>query len=259
MSDIFPSVKSQLNYWKLRGSLASTARSSAPYANQAILNFNTGSGAGYFYDFTNANPELVPERQKTFEIGTEFKFKGNRLSADITYYKTQNRNLIAENFRASYGTGFVLNTINVGANENSGIEMVLDYQVIRKKDFTWNTRINFNRMRNKVTELPSSVPEFYISDTWLYGNARGGLTLGNPTTTITSYGYQRNTAGKILIDPATGKVLATIDATQLVQEGKGNGEVLNGIAYNSATKKLYMTGKFWPKLFEVVVKKNVVS
>jgi YVTN family beta-propeller protein len=62
-----------------------------------------------------------------------------------------------------------------------------------------------------------------------------------------------------VIDPATGKVIATIDATQLVQEGKGNGEVLNGIAYNSATKKLYMTGKFWPKLFEVKVKKNVVS
>jgi hypothetical protein len=62
-----------------------------------------------------------------------------------------------------------------------------------------------------------------------------------------------------VIDPATGKVIATIDATQLVIEGKGNGEVLNGIAYNSATKKLYMTGKFWPKLFEVNVKKNVVS
>lgn len=62
-----------------------------------------------------------------------------------------------------------------------------------------------------------------------------------------------------VIDPATGKVIATIDATQLVQEGKGNGEVLNGIAYNAATKKIYMTGKFWPKLFEVAVKKNVVS
>lgn len=210
MTDIMPSLKSTLNYWKLRGSLASTARSSAPYANQAILNFNTGSGGGYYYDFTNANPDLVPERQKTYEIGTEVKFPGNRLSAEITYYKTENKNLIAENFRASYGTGYVLNTINVGANENTGVEIVLDYQVISKKDFSWNTRFNFNRMRNKVTELPSSVPEFYISDTWLYGNARGGLTLGNPTTTITSYGYQRNNNGQILIDPATG--LPLIDA-----------------------------------------------
>jgi hypothetical protein len=184
--------------------LASTARSSAPYANQAILNFSTGSGGGYYYDFTNANPYLTPERQKTFEVGSEFKFKGNRLSAEITYYKTENKDLIAENFRASYATGYVLNTLNVGANENSGIEMVLDYQVINKKDFTWNTRFNFNRMRNQVTALPANVPEFYISDTWVYGNARGGLTQGGPTTTITSYGYARNNAGQILIDPATG-------------------------------------------------------
>jgi hypothetical protein len=241
MSDIFPSVKSKLNYWKLRGSLASTARSSAPYANQAILNFNTGSGAGYYYDFTNANPELVPERQKTFEIGSEFKFKGNRLSADITYYKTQNRNLIAENFRASYGTGFVLNTINVGANENSGIEMVLDYQVVNKKDFTWNTRLNFNRMRNKVTELPSSVPEFYISDTWLYGNARGGLTLGNPTTTITAYGYERNTAGKVLIDPATG--LPLIDANFKVKGDRNPNFTLGWI--NNITYKDLRVSFLW--------------
>ena len=204
LSDIFPAVKSKLNYWKLRGSLASTARSSAPYANQAILNFNTGSGGGYYYDFTNANPYLTPERQKTFEVGSEFKFKGNRLSAEITYYKTENKDLIAENFRASYATGYVLNTLNVGANENTGIEMVLDYQVINKKDFTWNTRFNFNRMRNQVTALPTNVPEFYISDTWVYANARGGLTQGGPTTTITSYGYARNNAGQILIDPATG-------------------------------------------------------
>lgn len=59
-----------------------------------------------------------------------------------------------------------------------------------------------------------------------------------------------------VVDPATGKVIATIDATELVREGKGNGEVLNGIAYNPANKKLYMTGKFWPKLFEVKVNKK---
>ena len=235
MSDIFPAVKSKLNYWKLRGSLASTARSSSPYANQAILNFNTGNGGGYYYDFTNANPYLTPERQKTFEIGSEFKFKGNRLSAEITYYKTVNTDLIAENFRASYATGYVLNTLNVGANENTGIEMVLDYQVINKKDFTWNTRFNFNRMRNKVTELPLNVPEFYISDTWVYGNARGGLTRGGPTTTITSYGYAKNNAGNVLIDPATG--LPLIDANFRVR-GDRNPDFSLGWVNNITYKDL---------------------
>jgi glutamine cyclotransferase len=58
-----------------------------------------------------------------------------------------------------------------------------------------------------------------------------------------------------VIDPMSGKVIALIDATNLVKEGKGNGEVLNGIAYHPITKKLYMTGKFWPTMFEVKVLK----
>lgn len=55
-----------------------------------------------------------------------------------------------------------------------------------------------------------------------------------------------------VIDPATGKVLQTIDASALRAEGQGpDKEVLNGIAYNKDTQKLYLTGKNWVKLFEV--------
>lgn len=61
--------------------------------------------------------------------------------------------------------------------------------------------------------------------------------------------WQTNTI--IAIDPATGKVLEQIDATELEILGKNNGDVLNGIAYNPATKKTYVTGKYWSKLFEV--------
>lgn len=55
----------------------------------------------------------------------------------------------------------------------------------------------------------------------------------------------------VVIDPKTGKVLQEIDASSLVLKGKGNGEVLNGIAYDHASGKMYLTGKYWPKLFEV--------
>jgi glutamine cyclotransferase len=59
-----------------------------------------------------------------------------------------------------------------------------------------------------------------------------------------------------VIDPQSGKVLALIDATNAVKEGKGNGEVLNGIAWNKLNKKIYLTGKYWPKLFEVRLNKR---
>jgi glutaminyl-peptide cyclotransferase len=55
------------------------------------------------------------------------------------------------------------------------------------------------------------------------------------------------------IDPATGRVVAVIDASSLYPASeRAYDEVLNGIAYNPATQTFYLTGKRWPTLYEVV-------
>ena len=54
------------------------------------------------------------------------------------------------------------------------------------------------------------------------------------------------------IDTATGKVLSYIYCQNLVTDASDVGnDVLNGIAHNPATGKTYVTGKLWPKLYEV--------
>ncbi|MDY0745441.1 glutaminyl-peptide cyclotransferase [Paucibacter sp. R3-3] len=55
------------------------------------------------------------------------------------------------------------------------------------------------------------------------------------------------------IDPASGKVLGWIDLTGLLSPmfRTGQVDVLNGIAYDAATKRLFVTGKLWPKLFQI--------
>ena len=57
------------------------------------------------------------------------------------------------------------------------------------------------------------------------------------------------------IDPASGNVVGWIDLTNLLpREKRGTTSVdavLNGIAYDGKARKLYVTGKFWPKLFEI--------
>ena len=55
-----------------------------------------------------------------------------------------------------------------------------------------------------------------------------------------------------IIDPATGKVEATVDCTGLLpdEEYTSATDVLNGIAID-ATGKLYVTGKNWPKLYQI--------
>ncbi len=213
VSDIFPQLKkgNMLSYWKLRTSLASTARLNSPYSTQSVLVDNLASGGGFSYGFFNNNAELGPEKQSTYELGTEFRLFKSRVSLELTYYNTLNKGQIIENFRLSYGTGFVLNTQNAGSTRNKGLEAVLTASVIKKQNLNWDMTFNFNKMRNKVVGLPKNLSEYYIADTWLYLNARGGLTLNGPTTSITASGYATNNAGQILIDPTSG--LPVIDAT----------------------------------------------
>ena len=63
------------------------------------------------------------------------------------------------------------------------------------------------------------------------------------------------------ISPATGKVIAWIDLSGLlspVERADGNA-VLNGIAYDQKSDRLFVTGKLWPKLFEIKVVPGAVG
>jgi glutaminyl-peptide cyclotransferase len=54
------------------------------------------------------------------------------------------------------------------------------------------------------------------------------------------------------IDPSTGEVRGLIDASGLLVASEREGvDVLNGIAYNPDKEVFYLTGKYWPRLFEV--------
>jgi glutaminyl-peptide cyclotransferase len=56
------------------------------------------------------------------------------------------------------------------------------------------------------------------------------------------------------ISPATGNVLGWIDLTGLLdQQELARVDVLNGIAYDATGDRLFVTGKWWPKLFEIKI------
>ena len=60
----------------------------------------------------------------------------------------------------------------------------------------------------------------------------------------------------VRIDPASGKLLGRIDMNSLAddeQRQNKNADVLNGIAYDAAADRLFVTGKLWQRLFEIKV------
>ncbi|HXD79676.1 MAG TPA: SusC/RagA family TonB-linked outer membrane protein, partial [Puia sp.] len=211
MSDILPAIKNNniINYWKLRGSLASTARLNDPYSNQSFFvnNLATQYIPSFAYGYTNSNPNLLPERQRTYELGTEMRLFNNAVSLEAAYYNTYCYDQIAQIYRASYATGFILNTENAASTRNQGVEITLGITPIKKTNFSWDIQFNFNHMWSKVLTLPESIGllnDYYNSDTYFEGNVRAGLIRGHSTGTITGFNYLKNNAGQVLIDPGSG-------------------------------------------------------
>ena len=89
---------------------------------------------------------------------------------------------------------------------------------------------------------------------------------GQPVASLNELEYVR---GEILanvfqtdyiarIDPSTGKVVGWIDLTGLSGGPHGRGvpgepDVLNGIAYDAESGRLFVTGKLWPRLYEIEI------
>ena len=56
------------------------------------------------------------------------------------------------------------------------------------------------------------------------------------------------------INPATGKVVGKLNLTLLMQDAKNKNpkaDVLNGIAYDSTSDKIYITGKMWANIYQI--------
>jgi len=62
----------------------------------------------------------------------------------------------------------------------------------------------------------------------------------------------------VRIDPADGKVTGWIDLAGILppMDRTGSEDVLNGIAYDAENDRIFVTGKRWPKLFEITLKQR---
>jgi glutaminyl-peptide cyclotransferase len=58
-----------------------------------------------------------------------------------------------------------------------------------------------------------------------------------------------------IIAPSTGKVMAWLDLTKLHAPSRQGEDVLNGIAYDGAGNRLFVTGKLWSRLYEIKVRR----
>ncbi len=144
-------MPSWVDYGKIRASYAKVGNDVAPFAtlptNTITSGILTSNTSGAFL-----NKTLRPEMTTSVELGTEWRFLDNRLNFDFTWYNSHTKDQYFD-FRISSGFLYPNAFINAGNVRNTGIEATLGYQVIKQKDLSWNTTINFTRNKNTLLEL----------------------------------------------------------------------------------------------------------
>jgi TonB-dependent starch-binding outer membrane protein SusC len=113
------------------------------------------------------NIDLKWETSKKFDIGTDIGFAHDRFSLTVDYYRNNIDGLI-RSIPTSYTTGFSAVSQNVGSMLNSGWEFTVRGDIIRAKDFTWNSNFNISLNRNKITGLPAGTAvangQYYLKE-----------------------------------------------------------------------------------------------
>ncbi len=234
-----------VNYLKLRGAVAQVGKDAPVLSIDPELEPTNLSGGGFKYGYTGPNPNLRPEMTTSYEIGLEGRFWDNRVNADFTMFWTHCEDQIVTGFRSSYATGFVLNNMNVGTFNTHGWEGHVDVDVIRDNDFTWNLGFNASHSTSEVIALPATLTEYYNAYTWNSGNIRNGIMLGYPISTVTGRAYERNSKGKILINPSTG--LPRVSSTWSVlgdREPKVRFGITTGLRYKQWRLSAMFQGRY---------------
>ncbi|WP_158563340.1 SusC/RagA family TonB-linked outer membrane protein [Chitinophaga silvatica] len=252
-------LPSAINYAKVRGSYAVVGNSVPPYVTNPRSRLGTVGGT---FAFNTIAPfdKLKPEKTKSLEIGTEWRFLQDRLTFDFTYYKT---NTINQYFQIAVppGTGYSFRYINAGNIQNTGLEIMLGFNVIKTSNFKWTTNLNYSHNKNTVLELAENIDQFILtptnSNTFASIIAKGG-SYGD----IFAKALVRDASGRIKIGD-DGKPQVTSDVVFAGNPNpKWQGGWSNTFNYKDFTLGFLVDGKFGGKVLsmtEAVMDKYGVS
>lgn len=152
---------------------AQIALSTGTSGNSSIPDYDhlalVGSGANYM-----GSAGIAPISQGNENLGWEQLWSNNialhiglfnRINIDAEFYHKQTTNMLMLVPQSYVNNGFGTRWDNVGEMINRGVELSLNADIIRTKDFTWNINANASYNYNEITELYNGLDEYELSNT----------------------------------------------------------------------------------------------
>ena len=190
-----------LNMLKLKASFGSQGNDAiGMYRYTDLYSVSNDGNDGISIMFgTKGNPNITWETNSNLNIGAEFGLWNDRLSGSVDFfYRLTSDMLFSVPVAPSMGYSSYYD--NIGDMSNTGIEVVLNGDIIRTPNVVWSLGANLTWVKNKVLSLPDSRKDITVNG---HPGFINGSTFIGEGLSLNTY-YMPTSAG---VDPETGKAL----------------------------------------------------
>lgn len=161
---------------------------------------------------TSGNEAIRWENTTQYDAGIDLTVLKNRLSITFDIYKKKTEGLLTSNF-PPMSSGFSSKKDNIGAIQNTGYEVEVNYTSDKSRDFHWDVSANIGVNRNKILSLKDSVMSY---GTFIFGGPQSQIRVGQPVGSV-------RVLNSLGVDPQTGDMIyedlnkdATINANDYI-------------------------------------------
>lgn len=163
LKSVFQSLKPRISYGVTGRSDFNAYQSLATYSGYGAYLID-GQWINGYAPSVNANPDLAWEKSTAFNVGIDFVALNSRLRGSVEFFDRRSQDLLY-NYTAPQPP-FIYKSIlvNVGTTKNTGVEVTLDYDVLRNSAVKWTTGVNWSMGSTKLTKLSSDVYQMAYLD-----------------------------------------------------------------------------------------------
>ena len=144
-----------------------------------IAQYQFGDQFYYMYRPAAYDRDIKWETTSTYNAGVDFGFLDNRITGSVDCYLKKTKDLLAT-VSVPAGSNFSNQLItNIGSLENKGLEVTLNAEIIKSKDWNWNASFNMAFNKNRITKLTLVDSADYegIPQGWIFGSTGGTVQI----------------------------------------------------------------------------------
>lgn len=188
-------LPSWIDYLKINGAWAQVSSDLDPYSLIATYGKDVLYGSTPSVTYPNPvdgytvllNPDILPQKTTSYEVGLSASFLHNRIGVDVTYYRMRDENSIIR-LPVSEASGFPYRYVNGNEYTTNGAELIVSSTPVKNRNFTWNLSTNWSSNIRKLTEIYGGQAKF------------GDLKLGDRADAMYDTEWEKTPGGQLILD-----------------------------------------------------------